>query len=57
MIFLLGVIASFKIIFSILLTFVLSMLSKDRKKSTKEKIFPDENLEPILLYYWHKFPH
>ncbi len=43
MTFLLGVIVSFKVIFSILLTFVLSMLSKDHKKGKKEKISPDEN--------------
>ena len=50
MIFLQGAIVSFKIIFSIswiifsiLLTFALRMLTKDRKKSTKEKIFPGEN--------------
>jgi hypothetical protein len=50
MIFLRGAIISFKvifslswIIFSILLTIVLSMLTKDHMKSTKKKIFPDEH--------------
>jgi hypothetical protein len=50
MIFLHGAILSFKIIFSIswigfsiLLTFFLSMLSKEHKKGKKEKISPYEN--------------
>ena len=50
MIFLHGAIRSFKIIFSIswivfsiLLTIILNMLSRDHKKGKKEKISPDEN--------------